>query len=173
MKTIIISIFAICLITGCTPPKEEIDIAKEEEAIKAVIENATAAWVARNLDGLTATSVTDETFIRLGASKTGFAYSVGWEDRASSAEEFFKNNPNPVAVKFENKNYNLKVYQESAWAAYEENWYDNQGEYLGMSINVRFLEKVDEKWKIAYISVVGTTSYEDDEENEDEDEDDD
>lgn len=34
MKHIIISILGVLLITGCTPPAEEIDISKEEEAIR-------------------------------------------------------------------------------------------------------------------------------------------
>jgi len=171
MKTIIFSIFALLLIAGCTPPKEEVDITKEEEAIKAVIENATAAWVARNLEGLAAASVTDKTFIRLVANKEGYDYAIGWEDRASSANEIFKNNPEPGTNKFVNTNYKIKVYPKSAWAVYEENWSDNEGEFSGMSINVRFLEKVDGEWKITYLSVVGTTSYEEEVEEEDEDED--
>jgi len=161
MKTIIFSIFALLLIAGCTPPKEEVDITKEEEAIKAVIENATAAWVARNLEGLAAASVTDKTFIRLVANKEGYDYAIGWEDRASSANEIFKNNPEPGTNKFVNTNYKIKVYPKS----------DNEGEFSGMSINVRFLEKVDGEWKITYLSVVGTTSYEEEVEEEDEDED--
>ena len=48
MKKIIVSFFAICLIAGCTPPKEEIDVAKEEEAIKAVIKEEVAQWLDRD-----------------------------------------------------------------------------------------------------------------------------
>ena len=51
MKKIILSIFAVLLITGCTPPKEEIDIAKEEEAIKAVIEQAIEKNISSTVKG--------------------------------------------------------------------------------------------------------------------------
>ena len=160
MKKIIFSIVALSLIAGSAFSQKK--NAKEKEAIKAVIENATEAWVIRDLDGLAATSVTDETFSRLIAGKSGFEYAIGWKERAASAKKVFADNPNPNAAKFINKNYKIKVYPNSAWAVYEENWYDSDGEYLGMSINVRFLEKTNEEWKIVYLSVINTTSYEND-----------
>ena len=169
MKKIIFSIFVFTLIAGSVFCQEKIDIVKEKSAIIAVIENATAAWVARDLDRLAVTSVTDETFIRLVAGKSGFEYAIGWNDRAASAKKIFADNPNPNAVKFENKNYKIKVYPKSAWAVYEENWSDSEGEFLGMSINVRFLEKANEEWKIVYLSVINTTSYEDEENDDDSD----
>jgi hypothetical protein len=165
MKKIIFSLFAVLLFAGSAYCQGTIDVEKEKEAIKAIIEEATSAWVERDLDRLAATSVTDETFNRLIAGKSGFEYAIGWKDRAASAKKIFADNPNPNAVKFENKNYKIKVYPKSAWAVYEENWYDSVGEYLGMSINVRFLEKVNEEWKIVYLSVINTTSYENDDDD--------
>ena len=48
MKKIILSFLTVLLITSCTPPKEEIDIAKEEEAIKAVIKEEVAQFLDRD-----------------------------------------------------------------------------------------------------------------------------
>ena len=100
------------------------------------------------------------------AYKFGYYYNVGWEERIASLKELIKNNPNPAAVKLKNTNYKIKVYPKSAWAVYDENHYDNEGNLSNKSIQARFLEKVDEEWKIVYLSTVGVTSYE----NEDEDE---
>jgi len=165
MKTIIVSFFAICLIAGCTPPKEEIDVAKEEEAIKALILKSTQAYFDRDLEILTATQVTDESFIKLQAYKGGYECNVGWDKRIASLKEVFKNNPDPTAGKLINDNYKIKVYPKSAWAVYDENHYDNEGNLSNKSIQARFLEKVDEEWKIVYLSSVGVTSYENDEDD--------
>ena len=165
MKKIIFSLFAVLLIAGCTPPKEEIDVAKEEEAIKALIEESTQAYYDRDLELLTATQVTDESFIRLQGYKDSYNYSVGWEERIASLKEVIKNNPDPTAVKLKNANYKIKVYPKSAWAVYDENIYDNEENFLSMSIQARFLEKGDEEWKIVYLSSVGVTSYENDDDD--------
>ena len=162
MKKIIFSIFTLSLIAGSIYCQEKIDIEAEKEAIKAIIEEQTNAFIDRDFDRLAATHVKDETFIRLRASKSSYGYDVGWEDRSSILEELFKNNP-VVTNKFKNTNYKIKVYSESAWAVYDENWYDSEGESLGMNINVRFLEKTDGEWKIVYLSQVTTTSYEEEE----------
>ncbi len=53
------------------------------------------------------------------------------------------------------------AFQRSAWAVYNGNWYNSEGESVRSNIDVRFLEKVDGEWKIAYLSLVNTTSYDD------------
>ena len=74
-------------------------------------------------------------------------------------------------LKFENTDYKIKVYPESAWAVYDQNWYNNEGELVRLNINVRFLEKVQGKWKIVYVSTINTTSYDEEiEEGEEESE---
>jgi hypothetical protein len=173
MKKIIISIFTLMLIVGSAYCQGTVDVAKEEEAIKALILKSTQAYFDRDLEILAATQVTDESYIKLQAYKNGYNYNVGWEERIASLKELIKNNPNPAAVKLKNTNYKIKVYPKSAWAVYDQNIYDSEGNFSNMSINVRFLEKVNEEWKIIYLSSVGVTSYEnvDDEEDEDDDND--
>jgi hypothetical protein len=166
MKKIIFSILTLSLIVGSISCQEKVDVAKETEAIKDLIEEATSAFVDRDIDRITATHVTDETLIRLGASKNSYNYNIGWEERLAFTKTYFAENPDPVYVKFENKNYKIKVFPQSALAVYEENWYDNDGEFVYMSINTRFIEKVDGKWKIVYLSVIDTTSYEEEVEEE-------
>jgi hypothetical protein len=168
MKKIILSLFAVLLITGCTPPTEEIDVTKEEEAIKALIEKSTQAFFDRDLELLSATQVTDESFIKLQAYQSGYDYNVGWEERIASLNELIKNNPDPAATKLKNANYKIKVYPKSAWAVYDQNLYDSEGNFLNMSIQARFLEKVEGEWKIVYLSSVGVTSYEQEEDEEEE-----
>ena len=158
MKKNLLTLFALIFLAG-TSCQETIDIEKENEAIKAVIEEQTNAYIARDYDRTAATHVQDETFIRLQAGKDGYSFIIGWEERSSSLKEALKNNPDTLPGKFENTNYKIKVYPESAWAVYNENWYDSEGESLGMAIEARFLEKVNGEWKIVYLSLVNTASY--------------
>jgi hypothetical protein len=168
MKEIMFSLFSVFLIAGSVFCQGSNDMAKEEEAIKALVEESTQAYFDRDISILTATQVTDESFIKLQAYKSGYECNVGWEERLASLNEVLKNNPDPTTTKLKNENYKIKVYPKSAWAVYDQNLYDNEGNFLNMSIQARFLEKVGKDWKIVYLSSVGVTSYE---QGEDEDED--
>ena len=134
--------------TSC---QEIIDIEKEKEAIKGVIEEESKAFIARDFDRLAATYVQDETNIRLGASKTSYGYRVGWKEIGSTFKEFFKNIPDSRPRKLLLTNYKIKVYKESAWAIFN----NEEG-----NIGVRFLEKVNGEWKIVFLSAIMASTYE-------------
>lgn len=159
MKKYVLTLFALILLAG-TSCQEKIDIEKEKEAIKIVLEEETNAALDSDFDRLAATYVQDETNVRLSASKSDYLYVVGWEELGSGFKEYFENNPEPGTGKFENTNYKIKVYKESAWAIYDQVMYNSEGEVTWENIGVRFLEKVDGEWKIVYLSFVNTTSYE-------------
>jgi len=177
MKKIIYSILALLLIACGSSCQKTIDIEKEKEAIKAVIEEETNAFMDNDYDRFSATYVQDKTFIRLNASKAdydyivgwGYNYIVGWKGLGIVFSEGFKGNPDTLLYKFKNSNYKIKVYPESAWAVYDENWYDREGVLVELNIDVRFLEKINGEWKIVYLSTVNTTSYDEEvEESEEE-----
>ena len=163
MKKIIFSMLALSLIAGNISGQKKIDIAKEEEAIIAVIEEETDAFRNRDFDRLAATFVQDETNIRLSASKSSYSYYVGWEQISSGFKESFKNNPEPYTGKHVKTNYKIKVYKESAWSIFDEVRYGGGGEVIWKGIGVRFLGKKDKEWKIVYLSQVYTSSYEEEE----------
>jgi hypothetical protein len=167
MKKIIYSILALFIIAGGSSCQKKIDIEKEKQAIIAVIEEETNSFMANDYDRFAATYVQDSTFIRLNATKTdydyivgwGYNYIVGWEGIGLGFREGFEGNPDTLLNTFENSNYKIKVYPESAWAVYDENWYSREGELVEYNIDVRFLEKVKGEWKIVYLSTINTTSY--------------
>ena len=159
MKKYGLTLFALILLAG-TSCQEKVDIEKEKEAIKTVLEEETNAARDSDFDRLAATWVQDETSIWLGTGKSGYTYGVGWKKIGSDFKEYFENNPEPGTGKFENTNYRIKVYKESAWAIYDQVMYNSEGEVTWENIGVRFLEKVDGEWKIVYLSFVNTTSYE-------------
>ncbi len=165
MKKYVLTLFAIILlaITSC---QEKIDIEKEKEAIIAVIEEETDAFFDSDIDRLGATHVQDETNIRLTATKSGYTYEVGWEKVKSFFLDYFENLAEPgdfYEVKF---NYKIKVYKESAWAVFDNDYYNGEGELLSTSIHSQFLEKVNGEWKHVGYTSIYTSTWEDEGENE-------
>jgi hypothetical protein len=168
MKKIIFSFLALLLIAGSGSCQEKIDIEKEKEAIKAVIENHVNSAFAKDFAQLSKSLQQDESLIMLGAGKDSYQYGVGWEEISSFHKERMENNPSPSTDKLQFTNYKIKVYKESAWAVYNLIVHNSEGEFLFENIAIRFLEKVNGEWKIVYMSWILTTSYED-EEDDDED----
>ena len=158
MKMNFIALFTIIFFAG-TSCQEKIDIEKEKEAIIAVIETETDAFLSKDFERLAATYVQDETNIRLSANKSGYNFYVGWEELGSLFKEYIENNPDPSKDTYEKTNYKIKVYMKSAWVINDETVYDSDGEIRMMMIEVRFLEKVNGEWRIVYLSVVDTISY--------------
>ena len=164
MKMNFIALFTFILFAGISC-QEKIDMEKEKEAIKTVIEEVTDAWLTRDFDRLAFTFVQDEFATRLRTGKNGYLYSAGWEEIGQLYKESIKNNPNPITNKEVKTNYKIKVYKESAWAVFDNEVYNSEGELMQKRVHVDFLEKVDGSWKIAYLSIVGTSSYDDVEKN--------
>ena len=173
MKKIIFPILALVMLVGGSSCEEKFDVEIEKKAIKAVIEEETAAFVARDFDRLAANYVQDKTNIRLTASKSDYRYYVGWEELGSRFKNYFKNNPEPGVWKQARTNYIIKVYKESAWVVFENEGYHSAGRYTeltGQAVDVRFLEKVNGEWKIVCLSHVNFASYEDEKEDDGESE---
>ena len=173
MKKIIFSILALSLIAGCFSCQEEIDIEKEKEAIIAVIENESNYAHAGDFDNWSPLLLHNENLTVQAAGKESYRFVVGWEEISTLYKEGMEANPNPSTNIFQNTNYRIIIYQESAWATYDEIVNNSEGEFLNTNASVRFLEKVDGEWKIAFSSWLDTTSYdeaiEEDEESEIED----
>ncbi|MFC2126484.1 ester cyclase [Bacteroidota bacterium] len=162
MKTKLLSLIALVFLAGISC-ETKIDTEKEKEAIIAVIEEETTAFHARDFDRLAAFHVQDETNTRLSASIGGYNYFDGWD--SALWEEYFKNNPEPSTNKEVKSNYKIKVYKGSAWAVFDNETFNSDGESINKSKHVEILEKVDGQWKIVYLSIINTSSYERTEEN--------
>ena len=62
-------------------------------------------------------------------------------------------------------NYRIKLYDRTAYVVCSEYWtYHTSGEPVEIeSRQVRFMEKIEGEWKIAFLSFVGISGYEDQE----------
>jgi len=157
MKTPILMTIAACIIAGfsCTP---SVDVEKEKAAIIAVIEEETNGFYARSLDRMNAVYPADGDVTHLNASVWGYGYSTEW-DGGEAFREMFEENPDPVENTEEKKNWRIRVYPGAAWASYDNEVHDEDGEVIESSKHDQFLEKQDGAWKIVYMSILRTTGF--------------
>ncbi len=165
MKKYLIPLIILVVLAGISC-EETIDIEKEKEAIKAVIEEESNAYYARDFDRWAATCLQDETLVRIGATKSMYGYFTGWEESSQAMKEAFESNPEPVKNPEVKTNYKIKVYEDCAWAVFDNESFNDEGESVNKSIHVEFLEKIEGDWKIVYLSIINTSSYDEAEEDE-------
>jgi len=159
MKNYLLLFSAIILFAGISAWMG-IDVEKEKKAIQTVIEEETNAFLAKDFDRLAATYVQDSTNNRLSASKSAFSFNAGWNDVSTMFKNYMANGIIEVDNRYVKTNYRIKVYKESAWAINDELFTNTKTGESSKLIGVRFLEKVNGKWKIVFLSVVNTSSYE-------------
>ena len=114
--------------------------------------------------------VKDSLNFRLSTGADAHVFLEGWEQ----VEDFFRKDlikeepeePSSTHIKVEKDNYRIKLYSESAYVVCTERWtYTTTDKVIEIdSRQVRFMEKVDGEWKIAFLSFIGTSGYEAEEE---------
>ena len=147
------------LVLGLQSCSNRIDFEKEKKAIITVIEEQTNAHLSKDYKRESNTYIQDESTIVLISRKNWYGYLVGWDKLNESIKTNNRIEPKPSTDYIENSDYKIKIYEKSAWAVYDENIYKANGELIKLVINVRFLEKVNGKWKIVYLSDVDTSAY--------------
>lgn len=131
---------------------------KEKEAVKAVIEESTNAYKARDYDRLAAIWLDDESIARLNSGDYGYSFNTGWEKIGGDYKKLFEEHPEAITNKYEKINYNIKIYKKSAWVMHDELIYDSENEFQYKQIGVHLLVKKKGEWKIVYLSYVDTSS---------------
>ncbi|MEN8201800.1 MAG: hypothetical protein ABFS28_04330 [Bacteroidota bacterium] len=155
--------------TGCQQ-EQEIDLEKEREAIIAVINQETDAYLARDYEAVYNTHVQDSLNMRLTAGADNYVFLEGWEEVGKHLlGDETEDDLNPdLHISVEKTNYRMKIYSSSAFVVCEQKWSSQFGEDVTEinSIQVRFLEKIEGEWKISFVSWIGTSGYNEMEETE-------
>jgi hypothetical protein len=159
MKKFLFTLIAFSLLAGASC-QEKIDIEKEKEAIKAVIEKESNSHLARDNDRHNECFVQDDRLIVLGSADGILYYSKGWSEISLIYEGIYAELPDPVTDIYQYTNYNIEVNKASAWAVYDQIAHDAEGEFLANHKSTRFLEKVDGEWKLIYLSFIDIPSNE-------------
>lgn len=152
--------FAVLIFLAGTSCVEKIDIEKEKEAIKEVIENETNSYIKRDFAQQSKSFKQDDFLTMVGVGEGYFVSGVGWDEISEGYLRDYKSNPDPVPGSYFFNNYRIKVYTQTALAIYDEIVHDDEGQFLRKHISTRVLEKVDGEWKIIYLSWVDLESTE-------------
>jgi hypothetical protein len=166
MKKLYFIILPCVVFLFCTC-KPKVDIEKETESIKALINNETQAFLQNDTAKLLSYYIQDSYQTRLSVSRDTVRLIKGWKDLSA----FFKNvdlsgMSNPKNTK---DFIQIKVTNDAAWAIYKDNWENTlvakvQVDALGhirdtiiVTRNSLFctmnLEKKLNEWKIAGFSI--------------------
>ena len=167
MKKIIFPILALSLIAGSSC-QEKIDIEKEKEAIKAVIEQTSAAYHEADYDQIINNWIHEPYVLASNASKDDQWHFRGWQKIDEAVKKYASNLDsiqqagNWEYVSFENYDYTIRVYQQCAWASFYSKYIYTwqEANYDKESLQVVFLERHEDEWKIIYFDVVDLYSYE-------------
>lgn len=159
----IICLFCIAMVLVVCGCQQTIDIEQEKAAIIELINNETNAFVDYDFEGVASFYSKDSLNIRLSAGRDDYNFLEGWENVANHLKGQIEDEevPSDSHVSVEKSNYRMKIYPESAWVLCDEKWtyrYTTDTVEIN-SIQVRFLEKIDGEWKIAFLSFVGTSGY--------------
>ena len=169
MKTpgIIFLLFPVIWMVSC---ENTVDVEAEKQAIIDVINAETNAYLAFDFDKVKSFYVQDSLNFRLTTGADDHVFLEGWDEiELFFRDELIDGNPHTPAdthINVLKNNYRIKVYQRSAYVLCSENWtYTMPEKTIEInSLQVRFMEKVDGEWKIAFLSFIGTSGYEEEEE---------
>ena len=166
MRYTILFIFLVAAVsfTGCEQP---IDYEKERAAIIAVMEKETQTYIERDFEGMFSTHVQDSLNMRLTVGADNFVFAQGWEDvsRHMTGDQTEDDLGPDVHINVDKSNFRMKIYPNSAFVVCDQVWtsqYEDDVVEIS-SIQVRFLEKINDEWKISFVSFIGTSGYPTDE----------
>ena len=167
MKKYLFALIAFSFI-ACASCQQKIDVAQEEEAIKNVIQEELALFVAQDIQESQFYKNVD--YLRLINNYGNDHWVVvGWDSVHAAVKKISEADWSDAAnVKFECRDFHIKVYDDIAWAVF---YVDGSGEWKGepwegVDTKVAILEKVDDDWKIVLLSQTGLDPCENDEDEE-------
>ena len=152
-KLILIATIIFLAGTSC---QEKIDIEKEKEAIKAVIEQESKAYFNQDYVAMGETIVKEPSSVKMYMTQKGQFRYEGWDKiNAQNQIETSDTTWNRKLFKGRFLNYKIDVMDNSAWVLCDKHWEGiNKGESMTMDQSrIYVLKKVDNKWKIALIAM--------------------
>ena len=168
MKKYLLALITLIFLVG-TSCHEEIDIEKENEAIKAAIEGFVDARSELDYDSYIDTWVDAPYSFLSWAHKDGYYFEYLEDWKKLGKEEFAKmlqaQKEGGYSINLKPFDLTIKVYEETAWAHFTNKWTkvyeeNKESEDLGESFVICSLEKHNGEWKMVYISVFILYSYE-------------
>lgn len=160
------TVIAVLFMVSC---QQQADPEAEKQAIIDVINAETQAYMDFDFEGVISYYVQDSLNFRLTTGADNHVFLEGWgEVEAFFRDELIDSNPNTpedTHVRVEKDHYRIKLYEDAAYVICNETWtYTRPDNLIEIkSLQVRFMEKVEGEWKIAFLSFIGTSGYEEEE----------
>ena len=141
------------------------DTQQARQEIMALIEHECLVFLSRDFDAWSDCLLHDASTVRLGACMGGIMdYTIGWEAHREGMLRFFERFPKPnpeAASQFRRTNWTFRIGTDMAWVSFDQ--YGPRCEdplvTVGLSHQIRVLEKHEGQWKIAMLGH-GDTSLE-------------
>lgn len=145
---------------------ERVNPEAEKKAIIDLINAETQAYMDYDFEKVKSYYVHDSLNFRLTTGADDHLFLEGWDEvKAFFKEELLESDPrrpDETHINVSKDDYRIKVYENSAFVICTETWtYTTPDDVVEIdSRQVRFLEKKDGEWKIAFLSFIGTSGYE-------------
>jgi hypothetical protein len=148
--TLFSALVLMLIISGCKP---KTNLAKEEEAIKSVINSETQAWIDRDPEKMKEYYIQDEYQTRVNIQDSVYMISTGWDKRSTAIDTLAKY-ADWIGVdqfKVEKDFLVIKVMGRTAWAILREtqDMTFNGSPATAVAIIYIVLEKEKKDWKIS------------------------
>ena len=148
--TLFSALVLMLIISGCKP---KTNLAKEEEAIKSVINAETQAWIDRDPEKMKEYYIQDEYQTRVNIQDSVYMISTGWDKRSTAIDTLAKY-ADWIGVdqfKVEKDFLVIKVMGRTAWAILREtqDMTFNGSPAVAVAIIYIVLEKEKKDWKIS------------------------
>jgi len=163
IKGIIFILLSVMVVWSCQP---KVDPEAEKQAIIKVINDETDVYLNFDYEAVVSYFVHDSLNFRLSAGADDMEFVEGWDN----IDKFYRadlldREPGSVTdthVTVSKDDYQIKLYDDAAYVTCTETWlYTINNDSLEIvSRQVRFMEKVDGEWKIAFLAFVGNSGYE-------------
>jgi hypothetical protein len=137
------------LLIGCKP---KVDIEKEKEAIKAVVDGETQAFASKNSTAFKDLYIQDESQTRASLSGSDLSVTEGWSKMKNFADSIPLLDWSQMQdYKFKHDFLAIKVIDNVAWVIFTNSTSAaNKGvQYQQKELQEMVLEKNDGKWKIS------------------------
>jgi len=155
MKTNALALVSLLLLVSSSCQKK-VDVLKEQEAIKAVMEEEKNAFYNRELEGIAATWMQKPSSIKLYMNKNGQTQLIGWDKIYEDDKEYLKTDTldrKKIDVKF--SDYQFNIYENNAWVMFKAIWNipQNDTTYIFEQTRISAFEKTDGKWKYTLMAI--------------------
>jgi len=149
--SLLVPVIILLISLSCQPT---IDYEKEKEAIMAVIQAEGDAFVTEDKDRLYDLFIQDELNVRLGFGAKSYTITQGWENVKSIYDGYYQNMMEGFVSRNSKDNSIVRISRNTAWVICDNLW---DWEYQGQegrwgNLEVVFLEKVNNEWKVSFMS---------------------